>query len=441
MAAPPPPPPPRGGLSLYDNLTDPNDPKPNPGATISSAPVIYNQNDASAEAASKKPLDPSLRFQPIRRPQVKQPTKPKPSFPKVGASKPASTTQTTQTITENAPAKATAADWAATEEDEWLYGVGDKRHERGGRRKKKKKKKQEVQAETDWNEIYDPARPTNIDEYLRSDEKVDEVREWKGLLHRHRRSAESDISDDEEDARPSMTSMFLLFVQGSLMLKRSTDQFAPPPSFNAFAPPPPSPPSVPPPDEDPYVHRQALTDAQFVPAPPPSDNIPPPPPQDPIAHHPTDPSTISAAPVRYAQPSPPPPPPPAESPPLPEEPSERSSRPGQAGFASRLMQKYGWTAGKGLGASSEGIVNPLRVQVEKRRKKADADGGGWAEPGGKGKIIGGRRADGVNDGGKFGAMSQVIVLGNMLDNMSDLQGEMEDGLGQEIGEECGEKVR
>lgn len=104
------------------------------------------------------------------------------------------------------------------------------------------------------------------------------------------------------------------------------------------------------------------------------------------------------------------------------------------------MQKYGWTAGKGLGASSSGIVNPLRVQVEKRRKKADADGGGWAEPGGKGKIIGGRRADGEKDGGKFGRMSEVIVLGNMLDNMPDLQREMEDGLGQEIGEECGEKV-
>lgn len=104
------------------------------------------------------------------------------------------------------------------------------------------------------------------------------------------------------------------------------------------------------------------------------------------------------------------------------------------------MQKYGWSAGTGLGASSSGIVNPLRVQVEKRRRKADADGGGWAEPGGKGKIIGGRRADGESEGGKFGMMSEVIALGNMLENMPDLQKEMEDGLGQEIGEECGEKV-
>jgi splicing factor 45 len=101
------------------------------------------------------------------------------------------------------------------------------------------------------------------------------------------------------------------------------------------------------------------------------------------------------------------------------------------------MSKYGWSKGTGLGANESGIVNPLRVQVEKRRKKADADGGGWAEPGGKGKIIGGKRKE---EEGKFGTMTDVIVLRNMLENMPDLQAEIEQGLGQEIGEECGEKV-
>lgn len=117
----------------------------------------------------------------------------------------------------------------------------------------------------------------------------------------------------------------------------------------------------------------------------------------------------------------------------------RSNRPGQAGFAARLMSKYGWTEGTGLGANESGIVNPLRVQVEKRRKKADADGGGWAEPGSKGRIIGGNR-DRKNNESKFGTMSEVIVLQNMLENMADLQTEIADGLGQEIGEECGDKV-
>ena len=102
------------------------------------------------------------------------------------------------------------------------------------------------------------------------------------------------------------------------------------------------------------------------------------------------------------------------------------------------MTKYGWSKGTGLGADESGIVNPLRVQVEKRRRKADADGGGWAEPGGKGKIVGGKRRGG--DTSRFGTMSEVVVLQNMLENMPDLQAEIADGLGQEIGEECGEKV-
>ncbi|KAI8224480.1 DNA-damage-repair/toleration protein DRT111 [Colletotrichum sp. SAR 10_96] len=177
-----------------------------------------------------------------------------------------------------------------------------------------------------------------------------------------------------------------------------------------------------------------------------SSNPPPPPP-------PADEATISRAPVRYtrqepsrsASASPPPtlglgasstavaPDEDADAP--------RSNRPGQAGFAQRLMSKYGWTKGSGLGADEGGIVNPLRVQVEKRKKKSDAEGGGWAEPANRAKILGGRRKDAEGEGGgKFGGpMSEVIVLQHMLDNMEDLQGEIANGLGQEIGEECGEK--
>ncbi len=118
----------------------------------------------------------------------------------------------------------------------------------------------------------------------------------------------------------------------------------------------------------------------------------------------------------------------------------RSLRPGQKGFAQRLMAKYGWTKGRGLGADGSGIVNPLQVKVEKRKKKSDAEGGGFRDPGGRGTIIGGQRnAEGKTEG-KFGAMSEVVLLKGMVDGM-DLDEEVGDGgLMQEIGEECSEKV-
>ena len=112
------------------------------------------------------------------------------------------------------------------------------------------------------------------------------------------------------------------------------------------------------------------------------------------------------------------------------------------------MSKYGWTKGSGLGASGSGIVNPLRVQIEKQKKKSDAEGGGFVGPRGRGKIIGGKRkkgADGKEESeeGKYGAMSEVIVLRGMVDGMdldAELEGSGDGGLMQEIGEECGEKV-
>ncbi|KAI0426588.1 hypothetical protein F5Y09DRAFT_318516 [Xylaria sp. FL1042] len=450
MAADPPPPRSGGGLSLYANLLEPEGNAP---GSISRAPVVSQEaiDAVKEQEASKTSVGSALRFQPhqqIRRPQQKT-QKPKAAFPKVLPTAGAAVTTTTaeakpQNATSAAPVKSSLADWAATEEDEYMYGMGEKRP-RGGRRKKKKKL-DSMPMETDWDEIYDPARPTNVDEYLRSDERIREVQEWKALLYKHRKrdtGRDSWDSEEEDDHRPV------------------NNQFAPPDSYS-FAPPPPSPPRAPLPDDktgdDAYARRLAMSQEQ-APLPPQSSTPPPPPPPPPEP----DSSTISREPVRYA---------PAQQsraqqdpdamevddgdeggdyvPPEPssevgeDEAAPRANRPGQKGFAARLMSKYGWEKGQGLGAGGTGILQPLRVQVEKRKKKSDAEGGGWAEPGGRGKIIGSKTGAGTSSSttesaGKFGAMSNVIVLRNMLDGMEDVQTEMENGLGQEIGEECGDK--
>ncbi|KAI2625852.1 hypothetical protein GGR54DRAFT_518206 [Hypoxylon sp. NC1633] len=438
------PPPPRSGLSLYANLLEPD---ANSAASISRAPVVSQEalEAVKEQEAAKKPIDSALRFQPhpqIRRPQQKT-QKPKPNFPKVPPA-PSNVSGVISTIPSQPPARSKLADWAPTEEDEYMYGTGEKRA-RGGR-KKKKKKVEEVPIETDWDEIYDPSRPTNVDEYLQSDERIREVREWKDLLYKHRRrddERQGSWDSEEEESRP---------IQ---------NQFAPPDSYS-FAPPPPSPPRASLPDDktgdDVYARRLAMSQGG-VPPPPRSPTPPPPPPpiSQPTAVPEPETATISRAPVRYTQPEPSsephaPPDPDAMDededeyvPPEPtteEIPDLRGNRPGQKGFAARLMAKYGWSKGQGLGAESSGIVQPLRVQVEKRKKKPDSEGGGWAQPGGRGRIIGSKPGAGTqsaSSGGQFGPMSNVIVLRNMLEGMEDLQGEMESGLGQEIGEECGDK--
>lgn len=332
----------------------------------------------------------------------------------------------------NPPLKSTLADWTNDDEDVNGFYQGPKR-ERGGK-KRRKKNREEYTVAQNWDDIYDPSRPNNYDEYKHSDEKIREVREWKDRLYAHRLSKKysSDLdSGDEDTKRPNMS-------------------FAPPSNLS-HTPPPVEIASVKKEEakagtrDDVYSHRLALS--QQAPPPPPSSGAPPPPPEL------IQPSVISRAPVRYRLP---------EAPlDLPateveleevlaaEEDSEalttaedtpRSLRPGQKGFAERIMSKYGWTKGSGLGADGSGIINPLRVQIEKRKKKPDSEGGGFADPKGVGKIVGGKKNGGKeSEVGKFGEMSEVIVLRGMVDGMN-LDEEVGDGgLMQEIGEECTEK--
>ncbi|KAL9108641.1 MAG: hypothetical protein Q9227_006587 [Pyrenula ochraceoflavens] len=476
-------PPKSGGMiSLYANLLDPSSAS-TPGS-ISSAPVSYQKSapEASPEqdetAKKQQAMAASLRFQPTKRPQLAaQKAKAKAIAAKFAQpSGSATVTAAEQPVTQvaapekpmvDSPAsvsqaanKSSIADWTATASDDELNSFYTEKRQRGGRKKRKKNNKGVEEVPQNWDDIYDPSRPNNYEDYKQSEEKIREIREWKDRLYAHRtkRRESSDYDSEEEGQRP----------QNQRFAPPPTMSFAPP-HFNdePTATPPPPPPLEPPNDatgEDAYARRMRIS--QGPPPPPPQsfiEDVPAPPVSNPSATPapaPTQPPAgqISRAPVRYNLP-----PPSADLPsseaelesamdetqetpitetePTADEP--RSLRPGQAGFAERLLMKQGWTKGSGLGAKATGIVNPLYAKVDKRKKKSDAEGGGYATPAGTGKILGGQKSAKAkqDEMSKFGEMSEVVVLKGMLKGM-DLDEEMsreEGGIMQEIGEECGDK--
>ena len=427
----------------------------------------------------------SLQFQPTRRPQIAA----QKAKAKAIASKFAPPTATASSTTvlpppppaEDAvstpeppvsatqppqPVKSTLADWTADDDDINNF-YGEKRL-RGGRKKRRKNREIE-EISQNWDDVYDPSRPNSYEEYKNSDEKVREVRDWKDVLYAHRlkRRDSSDYDSDRSEGRPVNSKFQHWWLLISILsTEYATDQFAPPSSMsfappsniNADTPPPPPPAEIP--DDatgdDAYARRMRLNQSQqqhFHPPPPP----PSPHPASSSAPVPT--AQISRAPVRYSLPSAP-----AEllaseaeleaklaeddtreapGNTSPDADQSRSSRPGQTGFAERLLSKYGWTKGSGLGAQGTGIVNPLYAKVDKRKKKSDAEGGGFVTPAGTGKILGGQKskAKQEEEEGKFGAMSEVVKLEGMLRGLDlDIEFTREGGgIMQEIGEECAEK--
>lgn len=185
---------------------------------------------------------------------------------------------------------------------------------------------------------------------------------------------------------------------------------------------------------------------------PPAMNTPPPPPPPPPQDAPAAaaPGVISAAPTynpEYARMK-------AEQdasnaaeqeqqPGQPDLDAPRSNRPGQMGFAEKYMAKHGHQKGQGLGAQGDGILTPIMLQQNKRKKRPDAEGGGFAAPA-TGRIIGGKRAKTTANSGSAEdaaeappTMTEVVKISGMLTNL-DVDQEIQDkGLLQEIGEEMG----
>ncbi|KAF3200284.1 hypothetical protein TWF106_011335 [Orbilia oligospora] len=463
----------RGMASLYADLLEPKPIKSDQHSTISKSPVLFapgatpsSSNDIASgsdqlASAKKQVSSAALRFQPIpRRPQPNQQKTVKRAGINTFAKQlksdapndhnlESATTSSTAAVATRAPiVKSTLEDWATNDDDDdddvnGFYAT----RQRGGRKRRKKNKDKDLEkAAQSWDDIYDPSRPNQYEEYKDSEEKDQEMRDWRDRLYGRRQAFSSDESDDER-ARFSMK------------------VFAPPASFG-FAPPPNlDQPSEPQPQHEPapmldaatgdevWMMRARMSQAASAPTGTisgvPQDREPTPPPEESGDRPSVSPAigssnihsvTISRAPVIYSLP---PAPPdlnqdgdfdPSEAfeddnEDIPSESAQdsdipRSNRPGQKGFAERLMSKYGWTKGTGLGATSSGMVHALQVKANKGKDSK-----------GVGKILDKNKKRG-DDAGKFGKMSEVVVLHKMVDG---LEGEDPAVLMQEIGDECSEK--
>ena len=168
-----------------------------------------------------------MRFQPTKRPQVAaQKAKAKAIASKFNipssASPPAPTAPGTEAPPTETPVsqpvapKTTIADWTATaSDDEDVNNFYAENRQRGGR-KKRKKNKEAAQVTQNWDDIYDPSRPNNYEEYKHSEEKISEVREWKDLLYRHRmKRREYSDSEDDDYRRPMNSERFLRVKDGN----------------------------------------------------------------------------------------------------------------------------------------------------------------------------------------------------------------------------------
>ena len=110
--------------------------------------------------------------------------------------------------------KTTLNDWAHTgNSDDDVNGFyASKEKERDRRRKKRRKNKEAEFEPVDWDDIYDPARPNNYEEYRDGDEKIREMDEWRDRLYGSRYSRDETKSpegDSEDDYRPAMNSKFI----------------------------------------------------------------------------------------------------------------------------------------------------------------------------------------------------------------------------------------
>ncbi|KAI4847673.1 hypothetical protein E4T44_04383, partial [Aureobasidium sp. EXF-8845] len=423
----------------------------------------------------------SLRFQPaIKRPALVQKQKPRPNSNPTLVTKP-------PTLPTAAPVTTGPIVQKWNESQQKDFDVVNEYHkfqeEQKARlkeeRKSKRSKKASLQQEDiDWSAPYNVQHAftktrtkLRLDAWKHSDSKFNARYQWKETLHSFKRPGTPPPARDEPRLAIDVS------YKNMPPPQELTDSVNPPATTQpSFAPPPPPPAPVPaayaqpqqsnqyppppppqfsqyPPPPPQFSGTPTLPGLQYHPPPPPHFVPPPPPAQpyqsapSPVAAQPTpsQPSgTISREPVRYEAPVQ------AQNdtnniqdmqPPHEFEPETRTSAPGQKGFAQRYMEKMGWKKGEGLGKEATGITTILRHEATKRKRKGDAEGGGWAQPAAMGRIVGGKKTKSDIPIDEAKAFSLVARFEGMLKDVDVDRAIEEENLMQRIGEKLDEYGR
>ncbi|KAK9238220.1 hypothetical protein V1525DRAFT_401883 [Lipomyces kononenkoae] len=370
--------------SLYDGLD-----LDAAGATVASkAPVTYDlsknaaNSPGSKEDEKRQMLSAALQFQPVIRSRSSQSAVP-PNKAVTIISKPPTVVSKPPTVVPR-PVTGVTLDKFTGEEAGTTDYARAKQHARSSRKRKKTKVDEEVEA-IDWDDAYDPLRPNNYEEYRQSEEKFMEDEDWREFLLNLKRRQEQASPSPENEVREDMAE-----GEDEDLSRLVTDEDT-------------ATPSPPRPEEE---SSRQFTQLSFVQS----------------ASDGQDSSSIAKPPVMYTgneelkdddnqsgyntgPPSPPP-----------DKPREKTAK---ETFAKRLLAKYGWTPGTGLGATSGGITKALHFSADKAVK-------------GRGKIV--DKNARKTDDGKFGAMSKVIVLFGIVQPE-----QLDEELAGEIGTECGAK--
>jgi splicing factor 45 len=113
-------------------------------------------------------------------------------------------------------------------------------------------------------------------------------------------------------------------------------------------------------------------------------------------------------------------------------------RPDPSTFAERMMAKWGYQEGQGLGADGQGIVNALKVeQIHDSKGKGKKDGKGVGVKSKMGKIINDNEdTQAREDLIRFGEASRVVVLTNMVGPEDADDGDLREEIGAFVVTPC-----